>query len=194
MTRVRHAGSAIPPIEARSGVPTVSAEAPGILAAAMDLGAARAAGERDMTMMRASGYDAYQRVQAETSTPGQLIALLYDAMVRSLDRAKAGLDQHDLESAHAPLLRAQDIVLELISSLNVDDAGEAGAMARQLGALYEYMYRRLLDASVHKDAAAVDEVRRLITPVREAWSHALEELSRQAASAPVASGTGVRRG
>lgn len=187
-------GSAVPPIEARGGVPTVSAEAPSILAAAMDLDAARTAGERDKTMMRASGYDAYQRVQAETSTPGQLIALLYDAMVRSLDRAKAGLEQHDLESAHAPLLRAQDIVLELISSLNVDEGGEAGAMARQLGALYEYMYRRLLDASIHKDGAAVDEVRRLIMPVREAWSHALEELSRQAASAPVASGTGVRRG
>ncbi|MGE3855631.1 MAG: flagellar export chaperone FliS [Dehalococcoidia bacterium] len=137
-------------------------------------------------MMRASGYDAYQRVQAETSTPGQLIALLYDAMVRSLDRAKAGLEQHDLESAHAPILRAQDIVLELISSLNMDDDGEAGAMARQLGALYEYMYRRLLDASLHKDGEAIDEVRRLITPVREAWANALEQLSRQAASAPVA--------
>jgi flagellar protein FliS len=191
MTR---AGSAFHPIEAHRPAPMVSAEASSTLALAASLDAARTADGRDITMMRASGYDAYQRVQAETSTPGQLIALLYDAMVRSLDRAKAGLDQHDLESAHAPILRAQDIVLELISSLNMDDDGEAGAMARQLGALYEYMYRRLLDASLHKDGNAIDEVRRLIVPVREAWANALEQLSRQAASAPVAPGMGGRRG
>ena len=145
-------------------------------------------------MMRASGYDAYQRMQAETSTPGQLIALLYDAMLRSLDRAQAGLEQRDLESAHAPLLRAQDITLELISSLSVDDEGEAGVMARQLAPLYEYMYRRLLEASVRKDVSAVEEVRRLILPVRDAWANALEQVSRQAASAPGTPRMGGRRG
>ena len=145
-------------------------------------------------MMRANGYDAYQRTQAETSTPGQLIALLYDAMLRSLDRAQSGLAQRDLEMAHGPLLRAQDIALELIASLNVEDGGEVGAMARQIAPLYEYMYRRLLDASVQKDADAVDEVRRLLMPVRDAWQDALEQLSRQAASAPIAQQTGRPRG
>ena len=145
-------------------------------------------------MMRASGYDAYQRMQAETSTPGQLIALLYDAMVRSLDRAQTGLEQRDLETAHAPLLRAQDIVLELIASLNVEEGGEAGVMARQLAPLYEYMYRRLLEASIHKDVSAVEEVRRLILPVRDAWSNALEQVSRQVAAAPSTPRMGGHRG
>jgi flagellar protein FliS len=187
-------GSAIPPIEVRRPAPMVSTEASDTLALAAAVDAAWTAGERDVTMMRANGYDAYQRVQAETSTPGQLIALLYDAMLRSLDRAKDGLQKQDLESAHAPLLRAQDIVLELISSLSVDEEGEAGAMARQLAALYEYMYRRLLDANLRKDVEAVDEVRRLIAPVREAWTNALEQVSRQAAAAPITSPTGARRG
>ncbi|MFA7249295.1 MAG: flagellar export chaperone FliS [Dehalococcoidia bacterium] len=145
-------------------------------------------------MMRATGYEAYLRVQTETSSPGQLIALLYDAMIRSLDRAREGLAQRDVEKAHEPLLRAQDIALELIVSLNMDDTGEAGAMARQLAPLYEYMYRRLLDASVHKDVEAVDEVRRLLVPVREAWADALERLSRQSAAAPTMHQTGGRRG
>lgn len=141
---------------------------------------------QDHVMMRANGYDTYQRVQAETSSPGQLIALLYDAMLRSLDRARHGLEERDLEAAHGPLLRAQDIVLELISSLNTDDKDDAGALASQLAPLYEYMYRRLVDANLHKDVEAVDEVRRLIVPVRDAWSNALEQLSRQAAvGAPI---------
>lgn len=145
-------------------------------------------------MMRSNGYDAYQRVATETSTPGQLIALLYDAMVRSLDRAKIGIEEQNLETAHAPLLKAQDIVLELIASLNTDAAGEAGEMARQLAPLYEYMYRRLLDANMQKDLAAVEEVRGLIVPIREAWASALEQLSRQAAAAPIAPVNGARRG
>jgi len=145
-------------------------------------------------MMRANGYDAYQRVQAETATPGQLISLLYDAMLRSLDRVQAGLEAKDLEGAHGLILRAQDIVLELISSLNLDDAGDAGAMARQIAPLYEYMYRRLLDANLHKDSEAIEEVRALIVPVRDAWSAALEQLSRQAAAAPLPTAIGGRRG
>jgi len=136
--------------------------------------------------MPAAGYDTYQRIQTETASPGQLIALLYDAMLRSLERAQAGLEQRDLETAHAPLLRAQDIVLELMASLDVDAAGEAGAIARQIAPLYEYMYRRLLDASLKKDVAAVKEVRRLVQPVRDAWITALETVSQHAAAAPAA--------
>lgn len=186
------AGSAVPPIESEASLPMLTVQAMeagvGPDAPIADIGEGR-----DLSMMRASGYDAYQRVQAETSTPGQLIALLYDAMLRSLDRAKAGLERRDLESAHAPLLHAQDIVLELIASLNMDDAGEAGTLARQMAPLYEYMYRRLLEASLKKDASAIDEVRGLVTPLRDAWANVLEQLSRQVASAP-APRTAARRG
>lgn len=190
----RGAGSAVPPIENETPRPMVSTEAAIRSVALTDATAARTGEGQDVPMMRANGYDAYQRVQTETSTPGQLISLLYDAMLRSLDRAKAGLEVKDIETAHGSILRAQDIVLELISSLNLEDAGDAGAMARQIAPLYEYMYRRLLDASLRKDAEALDEVRTLLLPVREAWAGALEQLSRQAASAPVASSIGGRRG
>lgn len=50
--------------------------------------------------------------------------------------------------------------------------------------LYEYMYRRLLDASMHKETAPIAEVRRLVEPVREAWRFALEQLAQEAAIAP----------
>lgn len=129
-----------------------------------------------------AGYQTYQRIQTETATPGQLIALLYDAMLRNLSRAENGIAEHDLELTHETLLRSQDIVLELIASLDTEAGGDVGAMARQLAPLYEYMYRRLLDASIHKDARAIREVRRLIVPVRDAWSDALVQCARDAAA------------
>lgn len=138
-----------------------------------------------------AAHQTYRRMQTATATPGELIALLYDALVRNLTRAESGLETRDLEQAHAALLKAQDIVLELISSLDTRADGETGQMARQMAPLYEYMYHRLLDASVHKDAEPVAEVRRLVQPVREAWRFALEQVAAQAATAPL---TEVRRG
>jgi flagellar protein FliS len=132
-----------------------------------------------------AGYHTYQRMQTETATSGQLIALLYDAMLRSLTRAEGGLEERNLQQSHEALLRSQDIVLELIASLDTGAEGDVGAMARQMAPLYEYMYHRLLDASLHKDVEAVREVRRLILPVRDAWSNALSQFARDAA-------TGVR--
>lgn len=135
-----------------------------------------------------SARETYLRMQTATASPGELIAMLYDALLRNLARAEGGLESKDMESAHHALLRAQDIVLELMASLDLDAEGEAGSIARQMAPLYEYMYHRLLDASVHKETAPIDEVRRLVQPVREAWRFALEEVARQTAAAPTGDG------
>jgi len=123
-------------------------------------------------------------MQTSTASPGELISMLYDALLRNLSRAEGGLASRDIEVAHHALLKSQDIVLELMSSLNLEAEGEAGSIARQMAPLYEYMYRRLLDASMHKETAPIAEVRRLVEPVREAWRFALEQLAQEAASAP----------
>ncbi|TAK79384.1 MAG: flagellar protein FliS, partial [Dehalococcoidia bacterium] len=94
----------------------------------------------------------------------------------------------ELEEAHASLLRTQDLILELIASLALDADGEAGALARQIAPLYEYVYRRTLDASLRKDAAPLREVVRLITPMRAAWQSVLDCVQ----AGPVT--TGVTRG
>ncbi len=138
-----------------------------------------------------SAHQTYRRIQTATASPGELVAMLYDALMRNLTRAETGLDSRDMEQAHNALLKSQDIVLELISSLDTGNSGDAGQMARQIAPLYEYMYRRLLDASIHKDTAPIAEVRRLVMPVRDAWRNALEQVAAQAASSPL---TEVRRG
>lgn len=135
-----------------------------------------------------SARDTYLRMQTATASPGELIAMLYDALLRNLSRAEGGLDTRDIETAHHSLLKAQDIVLELMSSLDLDAEGEAGTIARQMAPLYEYMYRRLLDASLQKAAAPIAEVRTLVLPLREAWSAALEQIAGQAATGGIREG------
>ena len=87
-----------------------------------------------------SGYGAYQRIQAETSSPVGLITLLYDGLRTDLMRAELGLERGDLELVNARLSRAQEIVMELLVSLD----RSYGEIPEQLAALYDYMYQRLL--------------------------------------------------
>jgi flagellar secretion chaperone FliS len=119
--------------------------------------------------MPASGYSAYQRVQVETSTPAQLVLQLYDALMRDLERASAALDGRAVpEQAHNSLVHAQEIVIELLASLDMN----SGDLAQHLADLYQYMYRRLVTANVAKDQDAVSEVLRLLKPIHAAWAEA----------------------
>jgi flagellar protein FliS len=124
--------------------------------------------------LQQAGYGAYQRIQTQTSSPGELIILLYDALQTDLQRAEQGLLMGDYELVNARLSRAQEIVQELSASLDRNQ----GEIPEQLGALYGYIYRRLVDANVRKDVAPVREVAELVKPLREAWGAAVREVAR----------------
>lgn len=136
---------------------------------------------------QAAGYRAYRRVQTETSSPGELVVMLYDALAADLQRPEAGLQKRERhEEAHVALVRAQEIVLELIASLNA----EAGELAQQLDDVYQYVYGRLVDANVKKDADAVREAARLVAPIRQAFIAAVRQVG-SPANAPPAPSTEV---
>ena len=118
--------------------------------------------------MQAVGYGAYQRVQAETSSPGELIILLYDALLKNLRRGVASLEAGEPEPANEALTRAQDITLELRASLDAQTE-----LAEQLMPLYSYVFRSLVLANVNKDVALVRELEAMISPMREAWVFAV---------------------
>lgn len=110
---------------------------------------------------------AYQRNSVDTATRQQLVTMLYDGLLTALDRAEATLDspRPDIELAHRELTRSQDIVMELMSSLN---AG-AGPIATSLASLYEYCHRQLVEANVMKDFGPAQPVRSIFVDLRGAW-------------------------
>ena len=117
--------------------------------------------------MQPAGYGAYRRIRTETASPADLILQLYDGLMNNLQRAEDAMAAgQDLALANAALLRAQDIVMELVASLDLD----AGEIAEQLADLYAYVYRRLIEANVQKDRDAVAEVIRLMGRIRDAWA------------------------
>lgn len=120
-----------------------------------------------------AGYGAYRRVQAETASPAQLVLLLYDGLLGRLQNALHGLEVLDYEQANGSLQRAQDILLELAASLDM----EAGEIAERLAELYEYQHHLLLQANLQKDPQPVEEVVTLARKLRDAWAQAAAQVA-----------------
>lgn len=131
-----------------------------------------------MTAANLSGR--YVSDSVSTASPARLLVMLYDRLVLDLERAEARQREHDRANANRLLQHAQDIVLELRSSLDptVWDAG-AG-----LGALYAFLAAELVQANVTGDAGRTAACRALVEPLRDAWRQAAEAAEAASASVP----------
>lgn len=113
-----------------------------------------------------TGYQKYRGIQVEGASPLELVLLTYDVLIKSLRLARLAGDEKNWSAEAAHLSRAFEALIELSSSLNME---EGDSIAVNLGALYAYMSRRLLEGSTGNAGAAIDEVLALIEPLREGW-------------------------
>ena len=124
----------------------------------------------------------YLRQRVETATPAELIGMLYDAGTSAIRSGIAALENGDRAEMCRQFLRGQDVVMELRCALNPD----AGEIAQNLDRIYAYLFQRLVDANIKRDAGAAREAVALLSSLQEAWREAV--LGQQAAQ-PVATGS-----
>ena len=110
----------------------------------------------------------YTNDSVPTASPGQLVVLLYNRLVKDLNLALVGLEKRDIEGAHRALRHAQEIVAELSSSLDLEVWPDGDGLL----ALYDYVQDRLVHANVTKSAALVAEALDLVEPLRDAFTQA----------------------
>jgi len=108
----------------------------------------------------------------ETSSPGKLLLMLYDAEVRNLEKARIALDEKDYDAVHRHLVRAQDIILELMCSLNMDYE-----ISKSLFSLYEYLHYQLVQANIKKEKLLVEEVLSFVIELRATWQEAIARVN-----------------
>lgn len=118
--------------------------------------------------------DRYLQDSINTASPAKLLLMLYDRLVLDLMQAEEALGNGDHEAAYERITHAQEIVIELRTSLDVDAWSGAPALAN----LYTFLLTELIGANVGRDADRVASCRTLVEPLRDAW--------REAAAAAVA--------
>ena len=117
----------------------------------------------------------YRQSQVETASPAQLVVMLYDGAIRFLTIAREKMVSGEIELRHANLIKAQNIVAELLSSLNHREGGE---IADNLQRVYTYMHGQLVEANVNDKPEPIDDVLALLRDLRESWvAIALQQLT-----------------
>ena len=115
----------------------------------------------------------YKGDTVSTASPQQLLVMLYDRLALDLQRAEEALVAGNREVSHAQLLHAQEIVLELRASLQVD-VWEGGP---RLAALYSWVLGELMKANLKGDVRRVRDCRQVVEPLRDAWREAAASLA-----------------
>jgi len=128
-----------------------------------------------------SAFDQYRQTAIQTAPPEQLVVMLYDGAIRFLEQAKVGLQEgKDVSEA---LGRAQDIIVELASSLNRG----AGEVAENLARLYDFWIQWLLQAQIRRDTSKIDEVLGMVRACADAWATIAMQQRKAATAAGAAS-------
>ncbi|HOZ49429.1 MAG TPA: flagellar export chaperone FliS [Candidatus Hydrogenedentes bacterium] len=127
-------------------------------------------------------YGAYRRVEVETASQGKLVVMLFNGAIQRAEEAKRQMAKHDLVAVHNNLVRAQEIVAEIRSALNM----EAGPVAHNLNRIYEYFQHLLIQANIHKDPSPIDECVGLMTSMRDTWEEAFLKLAQEGDGRPPA--------
>jgi len=105
--------------------------------------------------------------QINNASPHRLIQLLMDGALDRLNGAKAAMDRGDAATKGVLIGKAMGIISGLRSSLNMDV--ESSDLPERLDGLYDYMGRRLLEASTYNKAEVVTEVIDLMKTIKSGW-------------------------
>ena len=119
-----------------------------------------------MTPPYATAQQAYRDSSVLTAPPERLVVMLYDGALRFLLQGATAMRQGDLAATNGRLQRAEAIIDELRTSLDM----EAGDVSSRLQAIYVFCRRMLAEARLERDPAKIDQVARLLSELRDAWA------------------------
>lgn len=120
-------------------------------------------------MAMANPYAKYQQQSVMTATPGELTLMLYSGCIRFIKQGKKAIEENDIVAANNAIIKGQDIVVELMATLNDDYE-----ISKNLYSLYEYIYHRLIDANISKDIKILDEALEFMENLRDTWTEAIK--------------------
>ncbi|MEA1883986.1 MAG: flagellar export chaperone FliS [Thermotogota bacterium] len=114
----------------------------------------------------------YAERTVETVTPAKLVEMLYSGAINFLTQAIKAIDQQQFDVANEKIMRVEDIIMELNVSLDMEKGGE---ISKNLRALYNYMYKQLLEANIKKDVSVLEECKNYLNDLRETWMEAMKK-------------------
>lgn len=120
--------------------------------------------------MITSPYEKYKQSSVQTSTPAQLLIMLYDGAIRFTRGALEAIRAEDYQKKNELIGKAQAIVSELRASLNHNYE-----ISAQLDKLYEYINYLLVEANIRKDVVPGEEALGYLLELKDSWVQASKD-------------------
>lgn len=108
----------------------------------------------------------YEETNVTTQDRGRIIVMLYDGAIKFLKQAIGAIDNNDYAAKGQYITRAQDIIMELNSVLDMEVGGQVSQNLRQL---YLFMWKHLNQANIKRDTAMVQKVIDLLDELNQGW-------------------------
>jgi flagellar protein FliS len=116
----------------------------------------------------------YQKGAVNGASPLQLVIMLYDGALRHMEAGKHAIQNRDLQKQNDSLQKAQKIIMELMSCLDMKQGGE---VATNLLALYTYILNQLVQANIEDKTEPIDQSIAVLSDLRQSWKQ-IEESTR----------------
>jgi flagellar protein FliS len=125
---------------------------------------------------------AYLETQLQTATPQRLRLMLIEGAIRFAHLTEQHWDEGRDNDAFESLLRCRGIVTELMSAVRPDGA----QIARQVMALYVFIFQALTEAQVRRDRVKLAEALRILEVERDTWREVCERMPEALSPADIA--------
>lgn len=113
----------------------------------------------------------YQKNAIETASPAKLTLMLYEGAIRFSNIALEAMEAEgrpDYEKINANIKKTQNIIVELRSTLDMKYP-----VAKDFDNVYDYVYRRLVEANMQTDPEILKEALGHIRTMRDTWKEVM---------------------
>lgn len=117
--------------------------------------------------MGLNGYQQYKEQSVMTMTPGEMLLLLYDELLKRLMRAELALDKEEYELFSHSVTRCKEIVQYLKDTLNYEYP-----ISQELRQMYDFFLYELSRIEAGRKKEVIVELKPLVKDLREAFQEA----------------------
>jgi flagellar protein FliS len=128
--------------------------------------------------------DAYLVTEVMTAPPQKLHLMLIDGAIRFVNKARRHRAAGEDEPASEALIRAEEIVAQMLAGFKRDANPE---LVDRVAAVYTFVYRSLVEASLHRDDAKLADSLRILEIERDTWRQLCERLPTSPSRSPMPS-------
>lgn len=111
---------------------------------------------------------AYKNNTIQTASPAELTLMLYDGAIKFCNIALGALENNDIEKANTNIIKAEKIINEFRVTLDFKYP-----VAKDFDLVYDYIYRRLIEANIRKDAEILNDALKYIREMRDTWKEVM---------------------